>query len=221
MIDVLIVEDEGLFRDMLKISLSSFSNFQVVDAVGSGDAALRATKELKPDVVLMDIELGSEPNGIETGRLIREENPKIGIVILSIHKDKEYISNLSLEEAPGWSYLLKQSVGDTSALSRAIEGSASGFVVLDPEVVSGLRPRQGSFAARLTPRQQEVLSLMAQGYNNAAIAEKLVLGHKSVENYINAIYQELNLTQGDRTHPRVSAVLNYIQDSYSQWRART
>ena len=216
MINVLIVEDEGLFRDMLKIALSSFPNLTVVDAVASGAAALKATTELKPDVVLMDIELGSEPNGIETGRLIREENPKIGIVILSVHKDKECISNLSIDEASGWSYLLKQSVGDTEALGRAIEGSASGFVVLDPDVVNSLKPRQGSFAARLTPRQQEVLSLMAQGYNNAAIADRLVLGHKSVENYINAIYQELNLTQSDRVHPRVSAVLSFIQESYSQ-----
>ena len=216
MIKVMIVEDEGLFRDILKISLSSFSTMEVVDAVGSGDAALRSYKELHPDVILMDIELGSEPNGIETGRMIREENPKVGIVILSVHKDKEYISSLSLDEAPGWSYILKQSVGDTAALGRAIEGSASGFVVLDPEVVGSLKPRQGSFTSRLTPRQQEVLSLMAQGYNNAAIAEKLVLGHKSVENYINAIYQELNLTQSQSVHPRVSAVLSYIQDSYSQ-----
>ena len=187
MIKVMIVEDEGLFRDMLKISLSAFPQMEVVEAVANGDEALRAARELHPDVVLMDIELGCEPNGIETGHLIREESPKTGIVILSVHKDKEYISSLSLSEASGWSYLLKQSVGDTSALGRAIEGSASGFVVLDPEVVNGLRPRQGTFAARLTPRQQEVLSLMAQGYNNAAIAERLVLGHKSVENYINAI----------------------------------
>ena len=216
MIKIMIVEDEGLFRDMLKISLSSFPSLEVVDAVSSGEAALRSFRELQPDVVLMDIELGSEPNGIDTGRAIREENPKVGIVILSVHKDKEYISSLSLEEAPGWSYILKQSVGDTAALGRAIEGSASGFVVSDPAVVNGLKPRQGSFSARLTPRQQEVLSLMAQGYNNAAIAEKLVLGHKSVENYINAIYQELNLSQSARVHPRVSAVLSYTQDSYSQ-----
>ena len=216
MIKVLIVEDEGLFRDMLKISLSSFENLQVVDAVASGAEALKATKESRPNVVLMDIELGSEPNGFETGRMIRQEYSDIGIVILSVHKDKEYISSLSLDEAAGWSYLLKQSVGDASALGRAIEGSASGFVVLDPEVVSGLRPRQGSFAARLTPRQLEVLGLMAEGYNNAAIAEKLVLGHKSVENYINAIYQELTPAHGERVHPRVAAVLSYIRDSYSQ-----
>ena len=215
MIDVLIVEDEGLFRDMLKISLSSFTNLNVVGAVGSGNEAMQFAKESAPDVILMDIELGTEPNGIETGRLIRTENPKVGIVILSFHKDKEYISSLPPGEASGWSYLLKQSVGDTSALGRAIEGSASGFVVLDPEVVMGLKPKQGSAIAALTPRQQEVLSLMAQGYNSA-IAEKLVLGSKSVENYINAIYQELNASQTDEVHPRVFAVLSYIRDSYDQ-----
>lgn len=216
MVKVLIVEDEGLFRDMMKIALSSFADIDVVGAVATGDAALRACQEFRPDVVLMDIDLGSEPNGIETGRQIRDLVPNTGIVILSGHKDKEYISSLSLDEAAGWSYLLKQSVGDTPALGRAIEGSAAGFVVLDPDVVNGLRPRKGSLTARLTPRQQEVLTLMAQGYNNATIAEKLVLGNKSVENYINAIYQELGLTHNDTTHPRVSAVLSYLQDSYSQ-----
>ena len=196
---------------MLRISLASLPDLEI----GAGNAALRVTKELKPDVILMDIE-GTEPNGIETGRLIKKDDPSTGIVILSVHKDKEYISNLSREEVSGWSYLLKQSVGDTATLGRAIEGSASGLVVLDPEVVRGLKPRQGSFASRLTPRQLEVLSLMAQGYNNVAIAENLVLGPKSVENYINAIYQELSLSQGDHIHPRVSAVLSFLQDSYSQ-----
>ena len=216
MIRVLIVEDEGLFRDMLRISLSSYSSLEIVDAVASGEEALKAFRELKPEVVLMDIELGDGPSGIEIGRVMKEESTNAGIVLLSVHRDKEYISSLSVEEASGWSYLLKQSVGDASALRRAIEGSAAGFMVLDPGVVNNLRPKKGSFISRLTPRQQEVLGLMAQGYNNSGIAEKLVLGPKSVENYINAIYQELNLNQSDRIHQRVSAVLGYIKDSYSQ-----
>ena len=117
------------------------------------------------------------------------------------------------DEYAGWSYLLKQSVGDAGALVRAIEGSAAGLVVMDPGVVSSMRPRNGSLTARLTPRQQEVLAMMAQGYNNAAIAGKLVLGTKSVENYINAIYQELDLSHNGSLHPRVQAVLSYIRDS--------
>ena len=213
MVKVLIVEDEGLLRDLLKSKLETMPNLEVVDAVGNGNAAIEAVNRMTPDVILMDIELGSEPNGIATGRVIKETHPDVGIIILSAHKEREYINLVSQNQCSGWSYLLKQSVGDAAGLGRAIEGAASGFVVMDQAVINGLKPRQGSITAGLTPRQQEVLALMAQGYNNAAIAEKLVLGTKSVENYINAIYQELALSQNSALHPRVQAVLGYIKDS--------
>jgi DNA-binding NarL/FixJ family response regulator len=213
MIRVMIVEDEGLFRDMLKISLGSVPNLEVVDAVSDGNRAIETADRLHPDVILMDIELGSEPNGIAAGRAIKQNHPEIGIVILSSHRERQYLNLVAAEDSSGWSYLLKQSVSDAGALARAVEGAASGLVVMDPTVVNSMRPRKGSLTAGLTPRQQEVLSMMAQGYNNAAIAEKLVLGTKSVENYINAIYQELSLSHNGSLHPRVQAVLNYINDS--------
>ena len=213
MVSVLIVEDEGLFRDMLKISLGSIKNLDVVDAVADGNAAIEAANRLVPDIVLMDIELGSEPNGIAAGREIKEAHGEIGIIILSAHKEREYINRVTEKENSGWSYLLKQSVSDAGTLARAIEGTASGLVVLDPMVVNAMRPRKDSTTAGLTPRQQEVLAMMAQGYNNSAIAKKLVLGTKSVENYINAIYQELDLSHNSPLHPRVHAVLTYIRDS--------
>ena len=213
MVKVLIVEDEGLFRDMLKISLSSLPNIEVVGAVSDGEAAVQAANQLLPDVVLMDIELGSEPNGIDAGRAIKKEHPDIGIIILSAHKEQGYVKLIVSDEYSGWSYVLKQSVNDAGSLVRAIEGAASGLVVMDPGVVNSMKPRKGSITAGLTPRQQEVLSMMAQGYNNTAIAGKLVLGTKSVENYINAIYQELSLNHSGTLHPRVQAVLSYIRDS--------
>ena len=186
---------------------------EVVGAVSHGGAAIEAANRLMPDVVLMDIELGSEPNGIAAGKAIKEENSDIGIIVLSGHKEREYVNLVAKDEFSGWSYLLKQSVSDASSLVRAIEGTASGLVVMDPCVVNSMKPRSGSLTGRLTPRQQEVLAMMAKGYNNAAIAEKLVLGTKSVENYINAIYQELSLSHDGTLHPRVQAVLNYIRDS--------
>jgi DNA-binding NarL/FixJ family response regulator len=213
MIKVMIVEDEGLFRDMLKISLGSVPNLEVVEAVADGGAAIEAASRLSPNVVLMDIELGSDPNGIAAGRVIKEQHPNMGIVILSSHRERQYLSLISGEESSGWSYLLKQSVSDAGSLARAIEGAASGLVVMDPAVVNSLKPRKGSLTAGLTPRQQEVLNMMAQGYNNAAIADRLVLGTKSVENYINAIYQELSLSHNGPLHPRVQAVLTYLRDS--------
>lgn len=213
MVSVLIVEDEGLFRDMLKISLNSLPGMEVVEAVSDGGAAIETAGQLQPDVVLMDIELGSEPNGIEAGKSIKQSHEDMGIIILSAHKDRQYLNMMAADEYSGWSYLLKQSVTNAGALVRAIEGAASGLVVMDPTVVNSMKPRSGSLTAGLTPRQQEVLSMMAQGYNNAAIAEKLVLGTKSVENYINAIYQELTLSHNGPLHPRVQAVLSYIRDS--------
>ncbi len=213
MVNVMIVEDEALFRDMLKISLEAVPNMKVVGAVGDGNVAIDAANRYNPDVILMDIELGSDPNGISAGRSIRSEHPDMGIVILSSHRESQYLGLISSEESSGWSYLLKQSVSDAGALARAIEGAASGLVVMDPTVVNSMKPRKSSLTAGLTPRQQEVLTMMAQGYNNAAIAEKLVLGTKSVENYINAIYQELNLSHNGPLHPRVQAVLSYIRDS--------
>ena len=213
MVRILIVEDEGLFRDMLKISLGSLPNLEVVGAVSDGNAAVEAADRLLPDVVLMDIELGCDPNGIAAGRAIKEEHAGIGIIILSAHKEREYLNVMASQDMSGWSYLLKQSVTDAEALVRAIEGAASGLVVMDPSVVEGMRPRQGSLTAGLTPRQQEVLAMMAQGFNNSGIAKHLVLGTKSVENYINAIYQELGLNHNGPLHPRVQAVLSYIRDS--------
>ena len=213
MVKVMIVEDEGLFRDMLKISLGFVPNLEVVDAVADGGTAIEAANRLEPDVILMDIELGSDPNGIAAGRVIKEQHPNMGIVILSSHRERQYLSLISAEESSGWSYLLKQSVSDAGALARAIEGAASGLVVMDPAVVNSLKLRKGSLTAGLTPRQQEVLNMMAQGYNKAAIADKLVLGTKLVENYINAIYQELSLSHNDPLHPRVQAVLTYLRYS--------
>ncbi|MBI2165441.1 MAG: response regulator transcription factor [Chloroflexi bacterium] len=213
---ILIVEDEGLFRGLLEQVLAAEPLLDVVGSAADGETAIRLAEALRPDVVLMDIELAGPIDGIKAAEHIKRERPETGIVILSAHKEKQYIASLPLGRTPGWSYLLKQSVGDINTLVRAIHGSASGLMVLDPGVVAGLRPREGTRVARLTPRQQEVLKLMAQGYNNATIAERLHLGEKSVENYINAVYQELQLTAEERIHPRVKASLIYLEESQSK-----
>lgn len=210
---LLIVDDEGLFRDMLYRSLSPQPNLEVVGAVADGIAAIEAADELKPQVVLMDIELGSGISGIEAALRIKTKHPHIGIVILSIHKDRQYIASIPKGKAGGWSYLLKQSVEDIPALVRAIEGSAAGFMVLDPAIVDGLRPTPGSLTDKLTARQRELLELMAKGYSNASIAENLVITKKAVENYINVIFQELGITRDEPVHPRVMAVLIYLQET--------
>ncbi len=209
----LIVEDEGLMRDLLRSSLDQCSELDVVGCAADGPSGVKMANDLKAEVVLMDIELGSEPNGIEAGRSIRESNPDAGIVLLSSHKDRQYLNAVPLAEARGWSYLTKQSISNLNVLTRAIEGAAAGLNVVDPVIVQSLRPRSSSILASLSPRQLETLKLIAEGYNNTGIARQLVLREKSVENYINTLYQQLQITRTDPIHRRVTATLIYLRES--------
>jgi len=213
-INVVIVEDEGLYRDLLRVALSQHSHFQVVGAYGDGMLALESMRHLDVDVAILDIDLRSALNGVQVGLLLRQRWPKLGIVLLSNHGDPQFLSSLPSDVLSGWSYLLKKSVSDVNALERAIEGAKVGLVVLDPQLAGSMRPRPGGALSRLTPRQQEILALIAQGFSNAAIAEQLTLAEKSVENQINLLYQQLGIDRGrNALHPRVKAVLAYLQES--------
>ena len=210
---VLIVEDEALFREMLSRTLAAEPGLEVVGVATEGEEAVRLAAELRPDAVIMDIALPGGMDGIDAALLIKAQRKETGIVILSVHKDRRYVSSLPLSESPGWAYLLKQTVPDLSSVLRAIQGSVDGLVVLDPAVVETLQPRRGSAAARLTPRHRQVLELIAQGYNNTAIAHQLSLTEKSVETYINTIYQVLQIPGEEGVHARVKATLVYLEDS--------
>jgi len=208
---VLIVEDEGLFRDMLQTALAANPAVEVVGAAPTGEAAIREAERVVPDVVLADIELGPGMNGIEAAAHIRARHPAAGVVLLSAHRDKQYIASLPAGEARGWSYLLKSSVNDTGTLVRAIEGAAAGLVVLDPSLVDALRPRPRSPVDALSERQRQVLALMAKGYSNAGIAQELVLTEKTVENYVGGVFQALNIDREGAVHPRVKAILAFLE----------
>ena len=210
---VLIVEDEALCREMLSRTLAAEPGLEVVGVATEGKEAVRLAAELIPDAVIMDIALPGGMDGIDAALQIKAQRKETGIVILSVHKDRRYVSSLPLSESPGWAYLLKQTVPDLSSVMRAIQGSVDGLVVLDPAVVETLQPRRGSAAARLTPRHRQVLELIAQGYNNTAIAQKLSLTEKSVETYINSIYQVLQIPGEEGVHARVKATLVYLEDS--------
>jgi len=214
---IIIVEDEALFRELLRRTLSSESGLEVVGEAEDGETAMHLAEELCPDVVLMDIELAGDIDGIEAALQIKESKPHIGIAILSVHDDRRYVTSLPLEDSGGWAYLLKQTVPDLATIIRAIEGSRAGMLVLDPAMVKSMSPKQGSKLARLTTRQQEVLGLIAQGYNNVTIAERMKITVRSVETYINAIYQELQLSNEPDIHARVRATLLYLEHSQSNY----
>jgi len=215
-VKIAIVEDEPLFRGLLENHLRRHPGFEVVGAYADGASALQRLPEVAPDVVTLDIEMPGRMDGIDVGLALRQRLPRLGIVILSNHADPRFLGALPREATSGWSYLLKKSVSDIETLNRAVEGAADGTVMLDPTVVAAMGPKPGGPLARLTPRQRDIVDLLAQGLTNAAIADRLVLAEKSVENQLTAIYGELGIDRrglDPTVHPRVSAVLTYLRES--------
>ena len=212
---VAVVEDEPLYRGLLEHYLAQRPGLEVVGSYSAGADLLAAVSRLNPDVVTLDIELPGALDGIQTAIALREQSPTLGIVILSNHADPRFLGALPREVTGGWSYLLKKSVSNIEILDRAVAGAATGTVTLDPAIVAGMRPKPGGAVARLTPRQRDILGLVSEGLSNAAIAARLVIAEKSVENQLTSIYAELGLDrrEGPNFHPRVSAVLAYLNDS--------
>ena len=216
-IRVLMAEDEGLFRDLVSTVLAKQERVEPVGSFGDAESALRAAPGLRPDVALLDIELGDGMNGVQLGIKLRQKLPKLGIVLLSNHNDPRLLSSLPRESMGGWSYLIKKSVTNTASLLRAIEGAAAGLVVLDPALTGSRTASEAGPLQELTPRQKDILELIAEGFTNAAIADELGLTVKSVENQINGLYQALSIDREDRfVQPRVSAVLIYLENTQAR-----
>ena len=215
---ILIVEDEPLFRDLLRTTLSSYDQIEVIDAVDNGIEAIEVAEATCPDVVLMDIELGSEPDGIRTAHQIKAANPTIGIVILSMHKEKEYLASLPDNKAAGWSYMLKQSLRDKESLVRAIEGSSWGLVTMDPALLETLSPRKRSVLERLTQQQLMVLEKIAAGYSDERIAAQIGVETDSMERLVALIYEDLAIPADGPIDPRVKATLIYLNETTNSGR---
>jgi DNA-binding NarL/FixJ family response regulator len=219
-VGLVVVEDESLYREMLVTVLSQRPAIKVLGNYANTDEALARIPGLMPDAAILDIELPGSLDGIALGRALRLQLPRLGIILLSNHTLPNLLSTLPPEVVGGWSYLLKKSVSDIDNLTRAIYGATDGMVTLDSALVEGMRAREGASLLRLTNRQREILELIAQGYTNAAIAERLVIQEKSLEKYITTLYQELGIDRQDSAlQPRVLAVLHYLRETRIRWSA--
>ena len=211
---VALVEDEALFRDLLRVSLAQHDGLQVVGVFADPESALREIPTLHVDVAILDIDLASPMTGVELGVRLRRALPDLGIMLLSNHADPQLLSSLPSDVAGGWSYLLKRSVTNVDTLQRAIEGASMGLLLFDPELTRRTRPRRSGPLTELSPRQLEVLGLIAEGHSNAAIAQKLTLSERSIENHVSRIYTTLGVDATDRSaHARVVAVRRYLDGS--------
>lgn len=212
-VKVLIVEDEPLFREMLTITLSGDEDIQIVASYSNAADVLADLDTLSFDVAVLDIQIEGDMNGHELGIQLRRLRPDVGIVLLSNFLEFAFVNALRRRRMSGWSYLLKDSVTDVATLRRAVKGTANGEIVLDSRITAHLHARKASRVAELTDREREILALIAEGYNNRAIAERVNITPKSVENVINRVFNKMEIESDGDLQPRVAAVITYLQET--------
>jgi DNA-binding NarL/FixJ family response regulator len=207
---VIIAEDSVLLRQGLVLLLSEAGHS--VTACGSAEELLRAIEAEPPDVAVIDVRMPPTftDEGLRAALVVRQQWPAVGVLVLSQWVEERYATELIAGRAAGVGYLLKDRVADVTDFLEALERVAGGGSALDPEVVAQLLARSRSPLGALTPREREVLALMAEGRSNSAIASSLVVGAGAVEKHINNIFTKLGLAAGDRDHRRVLAVLRYL-----------
>lgn len=211
---VIIGEDEALLREGLAYVLGQ-GGFDVVASAGNGAELIREARRHEPGLVITDIRMppGYSDEGLRAALEIRKIMPRMAIVVLSQHLQRQYAVELISEQSAGVGYLLKQRIADIPTFCRDLHRVCAGEIVLDPEVVRLMVTRartEGQGVQRLTARQQEVLDLMAQGLNNAAIARHLLISDRAVVGHASHIYDELGLQIDDDSHRRVLAVLRHL-----------
>jgi DNA-binding NarL/FixJ family response regulator len=211
---IVIAEDAAIMRDGLTQTLTRRGH-DVVAAVGDGQALLQAVEEHRPDVAIVDVRMPPThtDEGLRAAESIRAGHPGVGVLVFSQYVDAHAAAGLFATAPAGVGYLLKDRVADVSDFIDAITRVAQGGTVLDPEVVRqllGAGRRAGALAA-LTPRERDVLSLLAQGRSNAAIASALFISSKVVEKHVASIFDKLGLAPSDSDNRRVIAAIRYLE----------
>ena len=212
---VIVADDSVLLREGVTRLLEN-AGHEVVGQAADRDELMRKARAHKPDVAIIDIRMPPTHTneGLQAARAIREEMPDTGVVVLSAYIEETYALELLGEDAAGVGYLLKDRVWDGDRFAEAVRRVAEGGSALDPEVVAHMlgRRRIKEPLEELTPREYDVLTLMAEGRSNQAIAEKLVISGRAVEKHVTSIFTKLKLARAPEDHRRVLAVLAFLQN---------
>jgi DNA-binding NarL/FixJ family response regulator len=210
---IVIVEDSVLLREGIARLLNE-SGHEVIGQLADATTVVASVAELHPDLVVLDVRLPPTftDEGIRAALAVRHAAPSQPILVLSQYVEERYATELLASDSQGIGYLLKERVADVGDFVDACQRVAAGGTVLDPEVVAQLlaRRRRGPFDD-LTPREREVLGLMAEGRSNVGIARHMVVSDGAVEKHISSIFSKLGLATSDTEHRRVLAVLKYLQ----------
>jgi DNA-binding NarL/FixJ family response regulator len=211
---VVVADDSVLIRQGV-VSVLESAGFEVVAQAGDAEDLVRKVHAHKPDVAIIDVRMPPDntDDGLRAAIKLRAEEPGLRVLVLSQYVEPDYAQALLANDAAGVGYLLKDRVSDVEHFADAVERVAGGGSALDPEVVSHLVGRQqpDSPIERLTPREREVLGLMAEGRSNAAIAEEFIVSERAVEKHVTSIFGKLDLAPAPADHRRVLAVLAYLR----------
>jgi len=211
---VVLADDAVLLREALAAGLAT-AGFEVIGQAGDVDGLLRLVEADLPDVVVVDVRMPPThtTEGLEAARALRSRHPRLGVLVLSQYVETRYAVELIRDDPSGIGYLLKDRVAKLDDLADAVRRVAAGGSVIDPEVVARLlgRPRRHSPLDELTPREREILGLMAEGRSNQGIADRLVLELKTIEGHVRQIFSKLDLEPSSEDHRRVLAVLTFLK----------
>lgn len=213
-VPTVLAEDGVLLREGLAGILERFG-FPVVASVGDGEALLEAVAEHGPRLVVTDIRMPPDftDEGLRAAVRLRRDHPGLAVVALSQYVELSYATDLlDSADGRGVGYLLKQRVGDVREFASVLRQVSEGATFVDPEVVRQLLRRRADPLRRLTPREREVLALMAEGHSNGAIARRLVVGDAAIGKHVGNILAKLDLPPDEGVHRRVQAVLAYLRD---------
>jgi len=214
---IVLAEDGVLLREGLTGLLARFGH-EIVAAVGDAEELTGAVARHRPDLVVTDVRMppGFSDEGIRAAIALRAADPGLPVVVLSQYVEQTYAGELLGSGRPGGiGYLLKDRVGDVAEFVDALQQVAAGETVVDPAVVRQLLGRRQNPVQRLSPREREVLELIAQGRSNAAIARGLTVSEAAVTKHIGSILTKLDLPPAPDDHRRVLAVLTYLREGYS------
>ena len=211
---VVLAEDSVLLREGVARILDE-AGFEVVGQAGNADELMLKVRSYTPDVAIVDIRMPPThtDEGLRAAQEIREKHPTCGVLVLSQYVEATYAMELLAESAEGVGYLLKDRVSDVNEFADAVRRVGEGGSALDPTIVSQLvgRRRRDDPIDQLTPREREVLGLMAEGRSNSGIAEQLVVTERAVEKHVTSIFSKLRLPAAPEDHRRVLAVLAYLR----------